>query len=398
MVETRPVSGMERLWLVGERLSPGFHIELVLEGRGLPRPAAGWPALLRALAQVVPASRARLVGALGWARWQADGPLPRVAEVDLSGWSGLSDAPPWPRAGACDPRQGPLVQVLLAPGDPDRLVLRAHHGLVDGRGLLLLARTLFALLRGESPPASPLGGLTDAALARDRGVAAAHPPRRDCAGVGGASSTPDRAGTTWRRIRVEGHPPAVLARTLVALARLAAVDPQGEVRLDLPVDLRRHLPADAPPRTANLTGILRLPMRALLGQQDPVAATRQAVAAALARDEAAATVLAAGPARWLPVGLMAALSRGDSRHALAEGRYASSALVSNFGQVDLASLSGGGFLAHRAFVITPSHPGLPLFLAMLGTGQAVELCAVVPRALAGSLDGVEAALRRGLGG
>lgn len=397
-METRPVSGMERLWLVGERLSPGFHIELVLEGQGLPRPAAGWPALLQALAQVMPASRARLKGALGWSRWQADGPLPRVLEVDLSGWSGLSDAPPWPRAGAVDPSVGPLVQVLLAPGAPDRVVVRAHHGLVDGRGLLLLARTLFALLRGETPPASPLGGLTDAMIARDRGVSAAHPPRRDCAGVGGASTTPDRAGTTWRRIRVDGHPPAVLARTLVALARLAATDPQGQVRLDLPVDLRRHLPPDAPPRTGNLTGILRLPMRELLGVQDPVTATRQAVAAALARDEAAATVRAMAPTRWLPLAGMAAISRGDSRRALAEGRYASSGLVSNFGQVELAELSGAGFQAQRAFVITPSHPGLPLFLSLLGTRQAVELCAVVPRALAGSLDGIEGALRRGLGG
>lgn len=386
---------MERLWLVGERINPGFFIELVLEGEGLPLPREGWLPLLERLALAVPAVRGRLRGVLGGCRWSLDGPLPELRTVDLLGWPGASDTSPWPSPPPVDPRRGPLVQLFLGGGPPDRVVLRVHHALMDGRGLLHLGRVLFALLRGEGLAPDRTPGPTDRRVARRLPGSASPPPERDCVAIGAGPTHPSRPGTTWRRLAFAGNPSAVLARTLVALAR--ALPPEGPARVDLPVDLRRYLAADEGPSTANLTGIVRLDLRPVLAEPDPVRAVKLALTAALERGEAAGTVRAADVARWLPVGLMAAIGRGDARAALAQGRFGASALVSNFGQVALADFSGGGFRAQRAFVVPPSHPGLPLFLSLLGTQERVEMCAVVPRAMAGCLDSVEPALRAEFG-
>lgn len=382
---------MERLWLVGERLNPGFFIELVLEGTGLPLPRQGWLPLLERLAQAVPAVRGRLRGALSTCRWSMDGPLPELRTIDLLGWTGTSDASPWPAPPPVDPRRGPLVQIVLAGGPPDRVILRVHHALMDGRGLLHLGRVFFALLRDEAVAPDRTPGPTDRQLVRRLPGEPSPPPRRDCAAIGVGPAHPSRPGTTWRRVTVTGNPSAVLARTLLAVAR--AIPPEGAARIDLPVDLRRHLQADEGPTTANLTGILRLDLRPLLAEADPVRAVKQALTVALEQGEAGGTIRAAELARWLPVGLMAAIGRGDAKAALVQQRFGASALISNFGQIALADFGGGGFTATRAFVVPPSHPGLPLFLALLGTQDRVEMCAVVPKAMAGCLDRVEPALR-----
>lgn len=389
----RPLGALERLWLVGERLSPGFFIELVIEGEGLPDPPGGWPALVARWCRHHPTLLARLRGWLGGARFVLDGSPPPVDVVDLLGWSGLSDEPPWPVPRPVDLRRDPPVRIFLSPGAPSRLVIRAHHALVDGRGLLQLGRTLFALLRGESPPPAPPEDLTDAALSRRLGGRPRALPRRDCEVLGSLGANPARPGTTWRRIRVPA-PAAPLARTLLALAR--AAPPTGALRFDVPVDLRRHLPVAEAARLANLTGILSLDLRSALDAADPLEEIRRRLAQAVEAGEALGAIEAARPARLLPLALLAALGRADTRAALAEGRFSSTALVSNFGRVQLAEFSGAGFQARQAFVIPPSHPGLPLFLSLLGTQSHLELVAVVPRALPGSGEAAERALRAGL--
>ncbi|MDY0060214.1 MAG: hypothetical protein RBU45_10420 [Myxococcota bacterium] len=414
----RPLSTLERTWLVADRVAPPFVNQLVLEGEGWPVPAAGWPRLLLELARAVPGCRLRLRGALGGCRWVADGPLPAVQEVDGSCWDGQGPAgAPWLRA-PLSPEQGPTCELLLVrPGAPPtapasargagskppvpRLVLRTHHAVTDGQGTLLLARALFALLRQEQPEPATAGLPTDEGLATMAPLPAASwqpPPEQSVSPVGPA--TPDlAAGLRWARQSVPGRFSALLPQVLLLLARHAGAGPDRPVLVSVPVDLRPHRPGLH--STANLTGFHHVPLHELVTAPDPRAAIQGALAAqrAAGAELAHLRFLASQPGlRWTPLGVLAAGASRLARQALARDRFGASAAVSNLGRLDLTPLQGGGFVARRAFFIPPGNPAVPLFLTLTGGPAGLELCGTMPDSLAGEgrLTGLLAALAGGL--
>ena len=384
----RTLSGMERLWLVADRLHPPFVNQMVLEGEGTIRPDRPWPRILADVADAQPAARARLTGHLGWSQWLPDGPLPTVIEADGSAWDGHGPDGAPQLAMPLDPRHGPSCQIVVLHGSPARVVIRTHHALMDGQGTLLLARALFAVLRGESAPPADLGPLNDAALARRIGASRERIPRSDSLAPQGPAEGAEMR-VTWMRRRIDGRPARLLPTLAVALVRMAR---PGPFNVAVPVDLRRHAPDIA--TSANLTGLLRLPMHDLVARPDPVAATAAYLADRVPTTEAAAVVLASEFGRRLPIGAMAALAHLDARRALRQGRYGSAAVLSNLGRVPLDAFSADCFGARRCFFIPPGNPGLPLFLAMAGDADGVELCATAPTPLA--TDGRLRALLDGL--
>jgi len=369
---------MERIWLAATRVAPPFANQLVLEGRGWPQPPQGWPALLQSLAEAQPGCRLRLTGVLESSRWQADGPLPQLRELDGGTWDGTGDQGAPFLAEPIDPVQGPLYQVLLLRGPSPRVVLRSLNAATDGTGMLLFARGLFAALRGEQPGRVSAGPITDVQLARRLGVRAETPPPQDSASpVGPADSA--AAGWTWRRLRLPATSQLV-ARLAVAIGTHSPVPRGAIVRVHVPVDLRRYAPETC--SSANLSGWMRIPVHLHLGAQDPVEAVRYALNDGLKRKVAAGGALGTAFARSLPLSVLAWMGARMARRSQREGRYGSSAIISHLGRLDPQELSGGGFTTSRAFFVPPGGPGEPAFLTSTLGPEGLELCLAMPRALA----------------
>lgn len=402
VIQSRPLSGMERLWLVADRIAPPFANQMVLEGEGLPDPSAagGWEQVLTALAEAQPGCRVRLRGWLGGCHWLADGPLPELRELDASGWDGCSPAGAPFLQQRLDPWRGPVCQILLLAGSPSRVVLRTHHAATDGRGTLLFAEALFAVLRGERPAQASAGPLTDEGLAVLHGARPATRLPEDSRSPTGAAESKGPLEMTWVRRRVAPCPSPLLPRVTLALARSAAASdhvPQPSTfRVGIPVDLRRH--AAGLQSSANLTGIVHLELHALMQEPDPLAACSRELQRLLGERAELGAVLAARFTRGLPLALLAWTGQAAAHRTLRRGLFGASAAISNLGRLELDRLSGGGFRAERCFFVPPGNPGLPLFLTCTGDPAGVELCAAAPRVLAdgGRLDGLLDGLSREL--
>ncbi|MFZ5478070.1 MAG: hypothetical protein ACOZNI_14945 [Myxococcota bacterium] len=371
-VESRPLFGLERVWLVADRLWPPFVNQQVLEGDAAPD-AGRWRAALAALDPAWPAARARLHGALGAARWVADGPSPALVEVDGDGWDARGPAPFLARP--LDPFAGPIAEVLLVRGDPPRVVLRTHHAAFDGRAAGRWAADLAAALDGRPLAGGALAGPLDVDVAP--AVPPSPEPPRDRLAPTGAPTSAARE-TTWRRVTAPGPARDVLARALAALAGAAGTP----VRVSIPVDLR----GERRDLTGNHTGFVHL---------EPPAGepARAALDAALAGGAAGGPVHAAHRLRWLPLGLMEAAGRTVADDLLARGRCTVSATVSNLGRQPV--FAGGGFRAARSFWIPPG--GSPLFVTLSGHAEGIEVCGSAPVGLAGEgrLDALLARVAEG---
>lgn len=374
MTDSRPLSGVERLWLAADRIAPPFVNQMVIEGRS-ERPAdlRRWR---RAVTRVLPAQpgcKARLTGALGRSRWVSDGRPPAVVEVDGCMWDGMSPegAPFLDRP--LSPRSGRTAEILLVRDEHrPRVVVRTHHAAMDGRGTALLAEGLFASLRGDDVPAATGGGPTDFELAAGLDAKAEVAPDRDCLPPFEGVTAGAGAGVTWLRRRLDGP-----VRRPLAVMALAVAKAVGEpCRVDVPVDLRRQQPGLS--SSANLTGLLRLPV----DPDDSLDAVDGELRRRVQEGQAGAFVLSAERVRGIPMGLMVRGGRDAARHALSLGRFETSATLSNLGRIDLTRLSCSEFTAQRAFFVPPGSPGLPLFVALTGDPEGVEVCASAPVGLA----------------
>jgi hypothetical protein len=373
------VSGVERLWLGATRIAPPFVNQMVIEAPGASLTSLDWERALAAMAQRTPGVSLVLRGAWGWARWEDLSP-PALRAVDARDWTAQDGGGAPFLARSLDVRQGPTVELLVCEGRTPRVVLRTAHAVMDGMGTLLVAERLFAALRGEElAPMAPVA-VTDAQLASELGVTREPTPSLDCpAPLGEVRGAP--AATRWVRRDLPGPPRrALLPRAAVALARRVPAASRPAVRIDVPVDMRRHRPGLV--STANLTGLVRLPVGALLERDQPVEATAEALRAALDRHEEARFVIGMGGVRWVPVGLIERIGRRGAHGALAAGQFSSSATLSNLGRVDVTRLRAPGFEPGRVFFIPPGSPGLPLFLTITGTPTGVTLCGAAPLGLA----------------
>jgi len=376
----RRLSGLERIWLMADRMCPPFVNQLVLEAPDGDLDAVDWDAAVVEAARAVPGVSLRLRGVLGWTRW-VPGPTPRVVRVSGSTWDGWSGGGAPFLATPIDPRRGPVAEVVLVSGETPRLVLRTHHAALDGRGTLLFMAALVKAARGEEPEVTPDGPVTDVALARDLGASPEGEVASDCVSPFGPAD-PAPFGVRWARRRVSGATGGLLARTAVALAGRVPGANRGRVRLDVPVDMRRHRPELR--STANLTGLIRLSMGDLMQASSPAEAITERVRQGLGSAEEARFPLVAPLLAWLPLWLIERFARASAERALARGEFSTTATISNLGRLDLPGFAVPGFEPTRAFFIPPGSPGLPLFLTLTGDAEGVTLCGSAPLALSGN--------------
>ena len=352
----RRLSGMERLWLVSDRAHSPFVNQMVLEGEGYPVPPRPWAEISNAIAAAQPSARARLHGWLVRSCWAADGPLPALRELEAPDWDGQGPEGAPFLATRLDPSTGPTCEMLIVKGPPTRIIVRTHHALMDGQGTLLLARALFAALRGEELPRAVLGPTNDATLMRELGVGAERLLPADSAAPQG-SADGEEMRVTWMRRRVEGRFSALLPRVALALARWHPLPEGYSFRIAVPVDLRRHSPGLS--SSANLTGLLRLDVAEHLRAADPLQSLAAGFGEGIAQREVGGVVVASEFARFLPISFMAWFARWGAKQALRQGRYGPSAILSNLGKLPLEEYSGAGFSMSNPLpkvMITSSNP------------------------------------------
>ncbi|MER6168356.1 non-ribosomal peptide synthetase [Streptomyces violaceorubidus] len=133
----------------------------------------------------------------------------------------------------------PLTEVVLLTGEPTVVVFRAHHSVMDGRGLQLWISEVFRALRGE-PLLGARSPLTETRLIRQVGVPEGVKPRllKGDAAFRTRGAFHRRGGVTRRRT-VPGVHAAVAAKTAATANRVLGL---ASGTAFFPVDLRRHLP------------------------------------------------------------------------------------------------------------------------------------------------------------
>ncbi|MFJ8159057.1 AMP-binding protein [Streptomyces sp. NPDC094468] len=378
----RPVSPNEWLYLAFEQRSGApFVIQLVVEGKGTIEPGA----LRRAVAeasQACPGARLRLARRT----WVDSGQTPVVREVTDLG-AGLR-AP-------LDPSAGRSCEVVIRAGEqPTTLVFRAHHAVMDGRGLLSWALDVFRALRGEElvGATSPLSDL--GFLGEQIGSGAA--PRRQrqqpkwpspLGRTARPTASPEPSGRArhqetrvhWARRTLDG-----VHHDLVAKIAAAATDASGAAaRIMIPVDLRRHRPG------LRATGNLTLPIFLEGRPGRHWSAWRgDLLGALMSGDE-----LAAGEERRalrLPQRALHLLGSLAGTAVSALGRYPCTALVSHLGHIEPEDVHAPGFAAGTAYSIPVQVPIVPVSFTTLEFGRHTQL--VVSAGVGQDIDAAEVLL------
>jgi hypothetical protein len=273
----RRVSPLERYNLVIHR-AYHYHVDGVVEGQGKLDETTLRAAIATAAA-ANPGIRVRMRGWLGWARWVDSGRAPPLHVVNDCLWDGNSEqhAPFYGTRLEVD--QVADLWLLNCRDGQTRLVFRALHAAVDGRGMFHWMNEVFRALRGEPLQGSPATLIdldvqaqhrqaveairkAEAARAAQSGPpqvggpdAELPAPSPHCLPVLEAGENRPQ-GYVWRRIVVPGPVSNQLARSAKFLADWARRRGPGVVGFTVPVDYRGLRTEEM--GLGNLTGYTRL--------------------------------------------------------------------------------------------------------------------------------------------
>jgi hypothetical protein len=254
----RRLSPLERYNLVINEVHR-YHVDGVVEGQGEIDVHGLRMAVARAAA-ANPGIRVRLHGMLGFCRWVDSGQPPEVRLYRDCAWDGMSESGTAFMADRLDPlRGGPVADVIMAYCRDGRLriVFRAVHAALDGRGMQHWMLEVFRALRGE-PLLGSRSMLTDLDVQsgkRDQ-VTDTDPPAAACMPVVPATADSAALAYVWRRIEIGRNVSHMLAKALVFLAGWARRHGEGDVGFTVPVDYRGLRTEEM--GIGNMTGYVRL--------------------------------------------------------------------------------------------------------------------------------------------
>ncbi|MFN3714386.1 MAG: hypothetical protein ACK4SX_12075 [Alcanivoracaceae bacterium] len=381
MMMTRPVALVERFFLALETSSAPTRAECmvqqIIEGEGtIDEVALRQAVRLASLAN--PGSRMLLRGHWGWLRWQVTDQTTPVQVLDSVDWSGSELDPRHPDllSPALDFRSGPASEVILVRKPVPRLLVRTHHALMDGRGMMTFVEDIFRCLRGEAPLGSDHSVQYDdlAEFSTERPLMAT---RANAALPGAASDRSNAFHLELRRFAGGGR--AMLARLASAIASQTFVrHPQiDEVRFLMPADLRPLRPGLR--STVNLASALSVTVRC----DDDVEHISAMIRAKVAAHEAARLVWRPhwqrGLLNWVPLSSIR-LVLGIFRRLRRRGRvgFLYTASLSNLGPMPLASYCCDGFRASASFLPPPAMSTAAMMVTLCGNGDQQWLAAMSP--------------------
>lgn len=379
------LSATERFFVAG-----GAVFATVVEGRG-ELPGAALRQAVSAAAQANPTVRSVLRGRLVSTRWLDSGCPPPVRALCAPDWDGRCAA----GAGfllAPLPATGPTCEVLWVTSRQRRyLILRAHHGIMDGRGALMFLDDVFRGLRGEALVGSGAGPReldVHAALGTDW-----QPPAGEhCPSLTGLAQG-ESAELDWRRVRLAGvQGRRLLPRLLLAIADTARANAGGRVQIEIPVDLRPLVESDTR-AVGNLSATIALEIPA----QSTIRSLRQAVQQKLHGRAFTGKRNLLKHLHWLPVWLLRRLVQRSARRQHRQGCYPSTATLSNLGRIPVAAFQTASFAGASVFLV--ARPAFtPLLVLATGSESAVELVFAMPCCLGshGRLERVARAIKASL--
>ncbi|MDX1693196.1 MAG: non-ribosomal peptide synthetase [Ketobacteraceae bacterium] len=374
MTTRRPVTANERIYLAGKHAFSDIIIQLFVEGEG----SITLPQLQDAVnhvAELFPGTRLRLQ----YNEWIADAAPPPVVLVDF-----IPDIDThFQRAvelhGGMDPQGGHTCDVVLATdGTHSFVAFRALHAIMDGRGLELWAKAVFAALRGEIPPAA------DSMLADDEYAKAQKAPLRKDeplmphqSGPSANANSQDQFMFDYGHCSLRGNITGIVARLSIGIRTLLLKQPEDNGCVMVPVDLRQDMPAGARQSTANLSLPLFIPLQSQK--------TWQEFSSTMLTKLQDRRFLARGRSDWLyrllPVGLLGRMLGMMWKRQTANGKYLMSAVVSHTGRQRLPDFSSGSFQAGRILFVPCAIPVAPLSIIITETESSTDICLVKGRCL-----------------
>ncbi len=369
----RDVSPNERLYLAGARIAGPFAIQLFIDGEG----DVDLARLTRAVAEAAAACPgARLV--LDGKQWVESGVAPPVTVVDGDERPD-EESPRWRQS--LDVQAGPTCEVVVV-RRPMRttVIIRAFHGVMDGKGALIWAHEIWRAYRGE-PLRAAAATMTDVALLTQLGARHRRTrPTFDCPSplATTAANAQDAADAfVWKRRTLAGAQPGLVAKLAATLAANAA--PGTRLRFMVPVDLRRHAPA------LSATSNLSLPIFLDAQPNEPWEGLYEQLLSALAEKRELAVDGSEGALAKMPIWMMTSIIKASLR-LRRRGHFAATAILSHLGRVDPRALSGGDFRATTIYSLPVHVPLAALSLVAIECRDRVELTLVCPAEVAAAAD------------
>lgn len=367
----RPISMVERTWLGIDCVSPPFANHLVLEGHGHIDQAALQAAVAQA-SQVNPGSRVVLKGALRSSYWKDSGITPLVTKVSGGDWDGCSqDHAPFLKRKL--PYTGPTCEILIVEGRAQRIIFRANHGVMDGRGVITWAEDVFRVLRGETPLGAFSTETDGTIVSHITGQTREIYADRCIAPTG--KSRPAAPGAVWKRLTFQGPLGKAVGKIGCALARSAWRHDDGLVRLMIPVDLRHRRPGLR--STANLSTALYIDIARNATPDD----ITHAVWKQLYRKYDCMPFMGIELLDIIPIALLGCGIKMIAGMNHLSGLYNASAIISHVGRIDQGMFCGGGFHANTTFIIPPHLDRAPVFIVLVENMGRHEITVSLPNDL-----------------
>ena len=374
MCATRDVCLNSRFYIAAHDIQPSFCMQFGFEGSG-DLDVALWEKAVAIAAAANPSSRMVLKRYLHFSRFIDSGFTPPVRVIDSKQWN-ASDFECSDILNNFNPRTGPMTEVYLIKGDQPRVVIRAHHAVMDGRGLMIWAEDIFRALRGEKLRKSDDTIITPDLL---------NPSYKPAYRITGRSLAPTgrpqgcERGIVFLRKRITGSFSKIPAKVALVSAREAWRHGKGNVRFGIPLDLRSRRPGLK--STGNLTSAIFIPITPDMKLEDIVNEINRKLSA----QEDGYADIEDKLMKYLPIKVLGKLLLRDADYSHKLGRYRYSGFISNVGLYKPEPFQGGGFTTHAIYGRPVCLDGFPFSIALIGVDgvqKQLDLFAAAPRVLA----------------
>lgn len=370
---SRPLSIASRIWIAWDLVNPPVWTTIAVEGHGL-IDAQKLRNAIKIASQANPGSQLVLRGNLAWSRWVDSGTSPLLTEIENSDWDGMSSDGLKSLLKTHDVYRGPTAEVLIFYGDPLRMIFRAHHAVMDGRGLITWIEDIFRALNGQEPIGSDytmvendLLHLPDKTIYQPAYCNFISPVGRP---IGNDNER------IWKRFRVKGPHSKLLAKIMFLTAKAARQQEEGPVRFGIPVDLRSRRPGMR--STGNLTNAVYIQV----DRESTIEQIADEIQRRLREKDDGKLNLEDLLIPYVPISIMRRILAADEQRNFSRNRYRCTGFISNLGKVDLSRFSTRSFQAASFFLFPVSIVSLPFFLTMSGYHDMIDYVLSMPKSFA----------------